>query len=73
MAKNDLGLKRFGPRKCGLQKIRRQKAEILASVENCPRNVHLKFVLNRVSNGGDIPDMDKCCVDECHGDRWNLF
>ena len=38
-----------------------------------PRNLHLKFGKNQVSNTWDIPDMDKCyqdkcCLDKCHAD-----
>ena len=38
----------------------------------------LKFSQNRVSNSWDIPNMykchqNKCCLDKCHPDSWNLF
>ena len=33
----------------------------LASVRDGPRNLPVKFGQNRVSNSGDITDMDKCC------------
>ena len=38
----------------------------------------LKFSPNRISNSWDIPDMykchqNKCCLDKCHRDSWNLF
>ena len=38
----------------------------------------LKFSPNCVSNSWDIPDMykchqNKCCLDICHRDSWNLF
>ena len=47
-------------------------------VLDVPRNLPVKFHQNRVSNSWDIPDMDicredKCCVDKCHPDSWNLF
>ena len=37
-----------------------------------------KFSPNHVSNSWDIPDMykchqNKCCLDKCHCDSWNLF
>ena len=42
-----------------------------------PRNLLLKFGQNEV-NIWDVPDMykycmDKCCLDNCHHDIWNLF
>ena len=42
-----------------------------------PMNLLLKFGKNRVSNSWDIPDMDKChqdkcCVEKCHCDSYNL-
>ena len=50
----------------------------LASVNDGPRNLLLKFGQNQVSKSRDIPDMDKChqekCrLDKCHHDSWNLF
>ena len=42
------------------------------------RNLPLKFGQNRVSDSWDIPDMDKsckdkCCLNKCHFDSWNMF
>ena len=45
----------------------------LASVIDGTRNLTLTFGQNRVSNSWDIPDMDKCCLDKCQCDSWNLF
>ena len=44
---------------------------LLVYVQDCPRNLPLKFDQNRVSNSWDIPNMDKChqdkcCPDKCH-------
>ena len=36
----------------------------LASVEDGPRNLPLKFRQNRISNKWDIPNMDKCRQDK---------
>ena len=36
---------------------------LLLYVQDCPRNLSLKFDQNRVSNSWDIPDMDKCRKD----------
>ena len=38
----------------------------------------LKFGQNLVTNSCDIPDMDKChqdkcCLNKCHRDSWNLL
>ena len=41
----------------------------LATVKNVPRNLHLQFGQNRVSNSLDILDMDKCCHDKCCLDK----
>ena len=50
----------------------------LAYGKYCPRNLALNFGPNRFSNNWDIPVMDKfrrdkCCLDKCHHDSWNLF
>ena len=50
----------------------------LASVEDGPRNLSLKFGQNLISNRWDIPDMDKChhdkcSLDKCTRDSLNLF
>ena len=51
---------------------------LLVYVQDCPRNLPLKFGQNWVSNSWDIPYMDKCCkdkycLDRCHCDSWNMF
>ena len=43
-----------------------------------PKNWVPSLVKKKVSNSGDIADMDKCCQDMCclyknHHDSWNLF
>ena len=50
----------------------------LESAQDRPRNLLLKFDQNQVNNSGDFLDMDKyrqnkCCLDKCHHDSWNLF
>ena len=50
----------------------------LEYVQDGPRNLSLKFGQNRVSDSWDIPDMDKChkdkcCLNKCHCDSWNMF
>ena len=50
----------------------------MAYVKDGPRNLTLKFGQTLVSNGWDIPDMDKCCQDKCclnkcHHNSWNLL
>ena len=50
----------------------------LEPVQDGPRNLPLKFGQNWVNNSWDIPDMDKyrqdkCCMDKCHCDSWNLY
>ena len=61
---------------------------ILHSLEKChpdslhlldgPRNLHLKFGQNQISNSWDISEMNKChqdkfCLDKCHRYSWNLL
>ena len=50
----------------------------LESFLDVSRNLPLRCHKNRVSNSWDIPDMDKCrqdkcCLNKCHHDSWNLF
>ena len=45
----------------------------LTSVKDGPGNLLLKFDHNQVSNSWYNPDMDKCYMDKCHFDTWNLF
>ena len=51
---------------------------IVEIFQDSPKNLHLKFCQNQVSNSGDFPNMDKCCRDECcldkcYWDSCNLF
>ena len=50
----------------------------LESVKDGSRYLLLKSGENQISNSWYIPDMDKChmnkcCMDKCHCDTWNLF
>ena len=50
----------------------------LTSVEDGPRKLTLNFGQNRISNSGDIADLDKChqdkyCMDELQYDCLNMF
>ena len=50
----------------------------LASVKDSPKNLPFKFSWNWVKNSWDIPDIDicrqdKCCLDKCHRDGWDLL
>ena len=73
-----LGQTIFWSKKLGCPKIQIMSSWQLESVHKGPRNLHLKFGQNRISNSWDISEMNKChqdkfCLGKCHCYSRNLL